>query len=714
MVPLPRIFFPFSVGVIAGLRAGEVDQLYPYVPVIAGIASILFVLGLRRRCGLRLTWLSGCCLAILLMCLGYHLVRQHDQYGRADHFRHHDLPGGYLLVQIREPVSERPNTFQAVTDVLFAGNDSVIKAAEGRLLLYFEKDSLAGRLRYGDRLVVPDNYSGVSPPQNPAVFNYKRYLARQNIFHTSYLRSGEWYATGENAGRFYMRMALMLRERALQTLENNHVSGREFAVISALLLGYREYLDEDLRREFAGAGAMHILCVSGLHVGIIYMVLGKIFSFMTRLPGGRILKALAIILCIWIYAAVTGFSPSVQRASVMFTFVSMGQSFQRQTNIYNTLAASAIVLVAANPAIIMHIGFQLSYLAVISIVTLQPWFEKLMNVRNRLLSKAWAILTVSLAAQLATGPLALHYFHQFPNYFLLTNLVVIPLATVVIYTAILSLVLSPVPFAGCFAGKILSLIVSALHHSVRFIEGLPYSTTTGVYISFSETLLVFVCLFFLFCYLLKARRNYFLFSMVTMVLIVGSFTLRNATRSAQLFFVVYHVSRSTAIDFVSADKTVYIACDEIMNNQRQKSFSVEANRIRSGIRHEIEQPLVLSADTTVRSSHLIRSGDFIWYNGISVLLLHDESDVSKHFSGMSSEKASTDLYAESYPVDYLLITGNAVPEVSNLLRAVKPCKVILDASNVPWLANRIEADFLEAGVDVWNTRKKGAYVRVLR
>ncbi len=713
-MPLPRMFLPFGMGVIGFLQFGDVDHIYPYVWIAAGVLCMVFILTIRRGVGFRFTWLSGCCLSLLLMCLGYQLARQHHQYERHNHFRHYDMQDGYLLVQVREPVSERANSFQAITDVLYVGNDSVSRATEGRLMLYFEKDSLVPELQYGDRLIINSRYSSVSPPQNPDVFNYKRYLARQNIFHTSYVRSGEWMATGENAGRFYVRIALMLRQRALSTLEENHLSGREFAVISALLLGYREYLDEDLRREFAGAGAMHILCVSGLHVGIIYMVLGKLFSFLTRLRGGAVLKTFFIILCIWMYAAITGFSPSVLRASVMFTFVSAGQSFQRPTNIYNTLAASAFVLVAANPAIIKHIGFQLSYLAVLSIVTLQPWFEKLLKVNNRLLSKAWAIITVSMAAQLATGPLALHYFNQFPNYFLMTNLVVIPLASIVIYAALLSLLLSLIPVVGCLAGKVLSLIVSALHHSVRFIEGLPWSTTTGVYISFTETLLVFAFLFFLFIYLMQAKRNFFILSLATLLLMLGSFTWRGIASSRQHFFVVYHVSRSTAVDFTTARQTVYMACEDMMNDSRQKSFSVEANRLRSGIRLEVTHPLICDRDTIIRAGEVWRSGDFIYFHGTTFLLLHDASDLTGLSSDRSSREAAAGSVAGAFPIDYLLITQNIRLDVPDLLHRIMPRRVIMDASNAPWRADRHAAAFDEAGVEVWNTHERGAYVRSFR
>ena len=712
IMPLPRLFLPFGAGVLLFLEFGEL----PYGFWGIGIAGLLLSAGMGLTAGELIfpknKILCGCFSGMLLCLAGYFLAWQQDGYDRTAHFRHHQQADGHLLVQIDEPVSERANSFQAVTEVLFAGDDTLQHPAEGRLMVYFEKDSLVADLRYGDRLMLEGRFSKVSPPQNPGVFNYQRFLARQNIFHTMYVRSGDWLLVDRDRGRRHMQLALALRQRALDTLADNHLEGRDFAVISALLLGYREYLDEDLRREFAGAGAMHILCVSGLHVGIIFMVLSKVFSFLHRLRGGHFLKTICILLCIWLYAAITGFSPSVLRSSVMFSFVSLGQSFQRPTNIYNTLSASAFVLVASDPAIIKHIGFQLSYLAVISIVALQPWFEKLVTVKHKLLSRAWAIITVSLAAQLATGPLALHYFNQFPNYFLLTNLAVIPLASLVIYTALISLALSPVPLLGSLAGQCLAFIVSLLHHSVSFIEGLPGSVTTGVYISFPETLLFFVFLFFLFVYLMAVRRGYLLAALGVLLLMNGSITWRAMGTSMQRYFAVYHVNRETAVDFTTARQTVFLASADMANDERQKRFTVEANRLRRGSSDEIAQPIIGDSLGLYASGGFRGHNDLICFHGVSILVLHEQSTL--HWLGSSLEAMDLSAVGRPYPVDYLLITGGANPDIQTLLDIVQPGRVLLDGSVRPWRASALEESLAEAGVDAWNTHRRGAYVRELR
>ncbi len=710
-MPLPRLFLPFGTGILVYLKYPEVfpaNQLA--IGLVVGFLLMFSVL-IMHISAYGKGWYFGCSIFAALFFAGYWLAMQDNQYSSKDHFRHYQNQPGYLMVQLREPLAEKTNSHQVLADVLYFIPDDNHTRVEGRLILYLAKDSLPPAIDYGDRILISNNYNDIMPPQNPNAFNYKQYLARNNIYHSAYIQRERWHHTGENHGRRHMRLAFRLREQAVLIFQDNPLSERDFAVITALLLGHREHLDEDLRREFAGAGAMHILCVSGLHVGIIFMILKNIFSFFVRIRGGRYIRTLCIILCIWLYAAITGFSPSVLRASVMFSFVAVGHHFSRSANIYNTLAASAFVLVISNPMIITHIGFQLSYLAVISIVSLQPRLYAIVPVKHPVLEKAWSIMTVSVAAQLATGPLALYYFNQFPNYFLVTNLVVIPLAGIIIYASFLTLLLNPVPAAGLFMGYLLSAVLNCLHQSVRFIEALPYSTARGIYLTAPETILVFVLLLFFFAYWIRGCRKSFLTSLVVLVVLVSSFTQRSIRNSMQRTFVVYSINQATAIDFIVGKTAYMLACDQVLHDPGLTAFHTDGNRLQKGVfrNHQI---ISLNDSVTRFSAHgFLRNRHFLAFNGFTLMLIDGEGFQKQ--SGASgfvdtSEKMPGHL---SFPfeVDYLLITQNPRLEMELVFRAFKPSMVILDASNSRWNANRMEEACLEAGVRVWNVRSRGAY-----
>ncbi len=710
-MPLPKLFLPFGTGALVYLKFGDVVSAGNLTIGLVASSLLLFSGVFMRITSYCKSWYFGFSIFLTIFVAGYILAWQHDQFGREKHFRHYQDQPGYLMVQAREPLSEKTNSYQLLVDVLYFVNDSLHEHVEGRLILYLAKDSLVPEIAYGDRLLIGNIFDDIASPQNPNAFNYRQYLARNNIFHSTYIPNDQWHHTGENHGRNYIRLAFRLREQAMMVFKKNPLSERDFAVITALLLGYREYLDEDLRREFAGAGAMHILCVSGLHVGIIFMVLKNIFSFFVRIPGGRHFRTLCIILFIWLYAAVTGFSPSVLRASVMFSFVAVGQSFRRPTNIYNTLAASAFVLVISNPMIITHIGFQLSYLAVISIVSLQPRIYDIMSVKQPILNKAWSIITVSLAAQLATGPLALHYFNQFPNYFLLTNLVVIPLAGIIIYTSLLTLLLNAVPVAGIFMGYMLSASLNCLHQSVRLIEDLPYSTARGIYLTAPETILIFAFLVFLFAYWICGNRKSLLTALVILLVMVSSFSQRGIRNSMQRAFVVYSINRATAIDFIVGKKTYLLACDQVMSDPRYKEYNISANRLKKGVFGRNQSFALCDSSAHFSVDGFARNGELLVFNGLIMLMISEEG-----FYRLPDSKDYVEITENlpghlSFPfeVDYLLITQNPRLNMPHIFRSIKPARVVIDASNSRWNADRIEEACIEAGIEVWNVRRRGAY-----
>lgn len=379
----------------------------------------------------------------------------------------------------------------------------------------------------------------------------------------------------------------------------------------------------------------------------------------------------------------------------MFSFVAIGQSFNRKTNIYNTLAASALALLVLKPYIIASVGFQLSYLAVISIVALQPFLYKQITFKNKVLDYAWAVITVSLAAQLATGPLALFYFNQFPNYFLITNLAVIPLAAVIIYAAIATLVLYPIPLLGYLAGKALYYVLLAMHQSVRFIEGLPYSTSTNVFISFVETIAVFLVIIFLFSFLMSGFRKALVYAMVFTSIITFSVSARSIIRESNEKFVVYLVNNSTAIDFISGRKSVCLMCENLSENPGRINFHLSENRVVSGISDVIEDFLV-EEGAMVADRNYIRKGPLISFGPLAIFLL--------------DETVPRTLPQVDLDIDYLIVASNARHNPQEILKNLSPKKVIVDASNSFWNSNRWVEACTEAGVEVWPVKQNGAYV----
>ena len=244
-------------------------------------------------------------------------------------------------------------------------------AINGTMLVYFQKDTSAFQLGYGDELVLKGMLNEISQPQNPNEFNYKRYMGFHQITHQIYAPSESWQIT--KAGSGFVRIIKNWQHGVLDIIESHDITDRELAIVSALLVGYKHHLSADQVNAFATAGAMHVLAVSGLHVGIIFLIVNSILKPLERFKWGLYLKGVLLLLSLWLYAAITGLSPSVTRAATMFSFIIAAQQFKRHTNIFNTLATSAMALLILNPFLVVEVGFQLSYLAVIGIVVLQPY-----------------------------------------------------------------------------------------------------------------------------------------------------------------------------------------------------------------------------------------------------------------------------------------------------------------------------------------------------
>jgi len=698
-LPLCRLLLPFLGGILLFLVVGYFFSLQIFLALYLLSAAIWLISVYAIKQTFSNRWLFGSLAFFIMFVVGYHIAQNHYEKSRSSHFSHFANFNGKMVLMITDEVSEKTNSFRVITRVKkLVKKDSVV-SVRGRLLLYLQKDSLAAELQYGDILLVENQFQEVQPPKNPYQFNFQKFLAYKNIYHQAYRSSGNWYATGENRGNLLKATALNMRQSALSTLKENNIAGDEFAVVSALLFGYTEYLNEDLMQEYSGSGAMHLLSVSGLHVGIIYVAIKYLLSFLNVFKHGKLLKAIFTVLFIWIYAAVTGFSPSVLRAGTMFTFLAIGQSLGRNTNIYNTLAGSAFVLLCYDPYLITQIGFQLSYLAVIAIVALQPPMYKLFTFKNKIIDWLWALTTVSITAQLVTGPIAMYYFDQFPNYFLITNLIVVPLSTMIIYLAMATLGLAAIPIVGEYLGKAVAYLVYAMNHSVRFIEGLPYSTFSGVHISILETLCVLAMGLFLGRYfLLRKNQANFVGGIAALVLLIVSITIGNISAKHNNTFIVYDVPRSTAIEFIKGRESVILMCEKVIANQRSQSFNIHPLRVRLGMEETTIIPAAQS-QFDVHLGALLRRENWVKFGNKHIFKLNPQLEQN--------------IVLPTLVVDYLIVSQNPRHNPKEVLDVMKPKRVILDSSNHRWTIMEWEEAALAANIPIWTVSVKGAYKAML-
>ena len=416
----------------------------------------------------------------------------------------------------------------------------------GKVLLNVEKNTSNKLLTVDDIINVKTTFKNIQGPLNPNQFDYKSYLNKHHVFHQLHTKTSQLFLIS-NEKHTVLGYAAKIREYIQNKLKTASFSHDEFAIIEALFLGQRQNVSKDLFQTYSKAGVIHILAVSGLHVGIILLLLNTLLQPLIYVKNGRSIKTLLVVIILWCFAIVAGLSASVVRAITMFSIIALGMHLKRLKNIYNTLAISMFLLLSINPNFLFDIGFQLSYIAVISIVLFQPILFKLYYPKYLIDRFLWNIFTVSVAAQIGVLPLSVFYFHQFPGLFFISNLIIIPFLGVILGLGLVVLVISYMSILPLFLEGFYGDVISILNNVVAFVarqEKFLFSE-----ISFSVIKMIFFYLFIILGFQLFLKFNtkrcfLFLGSILAFqcVFIIEKYTIAQKSE-----LIVFHKSKNSII-----------------------------------------------------------------------------------------------------------------------------------------------------------------------
>lgn len=646
----------------------------------------------------RTRWIFGVFLSIQILFLGYYLSVLKNEQVHHNHFsviRGSEAPvySAYLL----EPPQLRANSAKILLKVHKVFVDGKANIVKGKLLAYSALDAKIDSLDFGTEIMFSQQPARVSPPANPGEFNYARYLSVKNVFHQVYLGKGSFTITGHGKGHILKAFALRARNRLLHTMQQYGITGHEFAVAAALLIGYDDMLDATQRREYSGAGVVHILCVSGLHVGVVFLIADWLFFFLRKQKKAVWLRPVLIILVIWLYALITGLAPSVMRASLMFSLITIGKSLNRQSHTYNTLAASAFILLVLNPGMLYDLGFQLSYAAVAGIVTFQPPIHQLFIPSNKFTGYVWGLISVSIAAQLITVPISVYYFHQFPNYFLLANLVAIPLAGVLIYSGVLFIFLSFIPFLGKISATLLVTQVKILNFSVAFVEGLPGAVSRNLYLSPLATLVSYLLLFSCLMWYLHKNKAWIYVSLIACLLLAADHAQVAIRRSDQKMLVVQSLNRHSAIGFIKGNLLHILADSAVVANPALLNYPMEGFRIKLGIRHVTYSTLAGKySEKEVNPEGLLLKDGFFQFRNIKGVVI--------------SPAIRLPVEDKQIRVDYVILTSNSRHSLDKLKSCFPGATFVADASGSIRKNKFWKREAARLGLTFYSVRELGALV----
>ena len=457
----------------------------------------------------------------------------------------------YYLAEVCQKPGEKAKTFQTI---LLIQNDK-LKAPE-KVIAYFSKVGFDSTITTGNQLIILAKPQAIKNAGNPFEFDYQSLMHQRNIWFSVFLTKGMYLKTGHQIIHIG-NLAEKVRDRLIALLAEALPNKEERSVVSALTLGYRTELAQDTRDYFASTGAMHVLSVSGLHVALIYMILGFLLTFLKQGKIGPIIFSVVMISFLWIYAFISGFSPPVQRATVMFTVVIIGNNIRRPVNIYNSLTASALFLILLNPNVLFDVGFQFSYLAIFGIVLIQPALYNIFELTNPILKWTWSLFTVSVAAQLMTFPLGLFYFNQFPNLFWLSNYIVVPITTFIMWFGIAFFIFSPFHGLGLFIGKIIQKLTYAMLAALKEMDAQPIAVSKGIILSTAQVWLLYGIIIMLLIYGVSKKKQWLFYGLFLIIVLQCSVLSTNFNLLNQKHIFVYN-TRNTMIHLINGRKNYLV------------------------------------------------------------------------------------------------------------------------------------------------------------
>ncbi|MBN1820838.1 MAG: ComEC/Rec2 family competence protein, partial [Prolixibacteraceae bacterium] len=390
----------------------------------------------------------------------------------------------------------------------------------------------------------------------------------------------------------------------------------------ALTLGYKDALDPETKEVYSSCGAMHVLAVSGLHVGIIYLAINFLIGFLKRLKTGRYLFIIITITILWFYALLTGLSPSVLRSALMFSVLITGENLRRPVNIYNSLAVSAFILLFFNPNLIFETGFQLSYSAVAGIVFFQPKINNLFNPGNFVLKYSWSLFSVSLAAQLSTFPLTIYYFHQFPFYFWLSNFIVIPGAFLLIFLSIAIITTSPLPIISSLFANAISFILDSVYFFLERIKELPLAVIQYIHIDKIQFILLYSIIGFLVLFISKKKVKYLhmIIGSIIMVLSINIVHKYNCIRQNKI--IIYNTGNTQFLHLIDARKNYIIYNDE--SQLENYDFKIAENTITL---NHLGKPMLLKTDSIYSDNILYLNKPFLSFKNKNICFCVEETKI---------------------------------------------------------------------------------------
>lgn len=651
---------------ILGIVIGKIFHIMPQLALgLSGFSLLL--LALAYRIDLKKPLFFGICVALNTISLGaltYSLSREINQAG---HYQEYDYTGQRLWhLKIRE-TGKHTSFYNSYTAQILSLDE---EPARGKIALRIKKTD-KGPLKVDDELLVWGTAIAPGKALNPYQWDYARYLERENIYHQIKTGPAAVYTLGILQPTI-LGWASRLRTHLINKLEQLAIPENEMSIIKALLLGDRDNISQETFDQYRKAGAIHILAISGLHVGIILLLLRFLFRPLNRFTGGRTMGLVLTVTILWGYAFLAGFGPSVIRAVAMFSFLAYSLFLNRITHGYNTLSLSMFfLLLVIDPSLVFEVGFQMSYAAVWSILWAYPILTRLWKPKGFILKRLWQLTAVSLAAQLGVLPISLFYFHQFPGLFLLSSAVIVPFLGLILGGGFL------LTFLGLINGlpeifiQVYTLLIFNLNEFVGWVSRQDAFHLDQISFGPMELILTYFLIYFLIRFLQKPKAQKLSYALLFLVLIqVLGIGYAGYGRTTQHLFIVHQYGDAILLRQQGQELNVMIS------NEKPHASLIRNYQIGARTKQTTYSPLGHSYNLNGRS--LIRLDS-------SNILMPDRREY------------------------YLWLSHAPRINLDRYLDYARPQQIIADGSSPPYLVKRWKKSALDRDIPFHYTGKEGAF-----
>jgi competence protein ComEC len=504
----------FFLKLLLPLAAGIITEYY--LPVHSGFLYVLFFsplllfifcngISFSKLSGM--VWMSGLALQLVFFSFGRILMYLHQDKLVIESACFEKNKSNLLMVELLNDPVQKKNRLKGIAKVRALLKNDTSYYEEEKILIYFNDNRDSEKLTEGSRILTE---RALLPIENfPSFgFDYRKYCSLKHIHSQLFLNQHDYSILPKEKSNPYSSVLSALRKKIVLVIKTNVPDKSESGLLEALLVGFTDDLDPAILRSYADSGVVHIIAISGLHLALICQILQLVLQKTGKEKSARWIKLFVILICLWTYGILSGASPSVIRADAMFTLVLFAKNIFRQAVLFNTLAASAFLLICFDPFWIFDTGFQLSYAAVLSLGLFSKPVRGMIRLKNKMLKALWDAASVSIAAQILTTPISIYYFHRFPSYFLFANLLAVPLSSIILICGIFLCLCAPVQPVAQWIGRLLGFLIRLLNGFIEKVSHLPGAVLGNLNYNLISIILLYFILFSFYHYLRRKEKGW--------------------------------------------------------------------------------------------------------------------------------------------------------------------------------------------------------------